>query len=222
MNSLLSEIIKGSNIPFKAFIFDLNGTMVHDMPYHFKAWHNILSGLGSDISFEDTIKECYGKNEEVIERVMPNVFPLEKRTKIGKDKEEKYRLDFSPHLSLINGLAIFLDHHYKNGIAMGIGSAAIRDNINFVIRGCHIEKYFNAIVSADDVLKSKPDPETFLKCSHILNVNPEHCLVFEDTPKGVECAVNAGMKCIVIKSTHQENYFEKYKNNIIAFVEDYS
>lgn len=222
MQSLLSEIIKGSQVPFQAFIFDLNGTMVNDMPYHFKAWHSILNKLGSDISYEETIKECYGKNEEVIERVMPNVFPLEQRTKIGIDKEKKYRIEFAPHLSLIQGLATFIDHYSKKGIVMGIGSAAILPNINFVLQGCSIEKYFSAIVSADHVSKSKPDPETFLKCANLLKVNPEHCLVFEDTPKGVECAVNAGMKCIVIKSTHQENHFQKYKNNIIAFVEDYS
>ncbi|HRD07753.1 MAG TPA: hypothetical protein PK037_09310, partial [Saprospiraceae bacterium] len=77
--------------PIHALLFDLNGTMVHDMPYHTRAWHQIFVSLGVDITYEDTKKECYGKNEEVIERVMPGQFPLDVRTEMGWKKEAIYR-----------------------------------------------------------------------------------------------------------------------------------
>jgi beta-phosphoglucomutase-like phosphatase (HAD superfamily) len=84
----------------------------------------------------------------------------------------------------------------------------------------HIEHYFNAIISANDVKNSKPDPETFLKCAETLSVAPADCLVFEDTPKGVECALNAGMQAVVILGEHEAAEFEQYEN-VIHLVRDY-
>ena len=55
----------------KAFLFDLNGTMINDMPYHIKAWHKILNDLGAGISMERMKDECYGKNNELLERIFP-------------------------------------------------------------------------------------------------------------------------------------------------------
>ena len=75
---------------------------------------------------------------------------------------------------------------------MAIGSAAIQSNIDFVLDGLHIRHYFDAIVSADDVTHSKPDPETYIKCAGKLGMDPDDCLVFEDAPKGAESAKNAG------------------------------
>jgi beta-phosphoglucomutase-like phosphatase (HAD superfamily) len=84
----------------------------------------------------------------------------------------------------------------------------------------NIRHYFKAVVSADDVVNSKPDPETFLKCAEILNVHPQNCIVFEDAPKGVEAAQNAGMHCVIITTMHSKEEFRNYKN-IISFIEDY-
>jgi len=104
---------------------------------------------------------------------------------------------------------------------MAIGSAAITFNVDFVLDGLDIREYFSAIVSADDVKNSKPNPETFLKCAMQLGVPPSDCLVFEDAPKGVEAALNAGMKCIVITLLHEEHEFSRYPN-VIKFVKDFA
>jgi HAD superfamily hydrolase (TIGR01509 family) len=198
----------------KAFLFDLNGTMINDMPYHISAWHKELVALGSNISLEETKHQCYGKNDELLERVFPGRFTMEEKIKIGNDKEAVYRIDFKPYLKLIDGLDDFLKQAASKKIKMAIGSAAIDDNINFVIDNLHIRNYFDAIVSANKVAKSKPHPETFLKCAAALGVAPSDCIVFEDTPKGVECALNAGMKAVVILGEHQENEFANFENVI--------
>ena len=104
---------------------------------------------------------------------------------------------------------------------MAIGSAAIPFNINFVLDNLQIRDYFDAIVSADDVAMSKPHPETFLKAASLLNAKPENCIVFEDAPKGVEAAIQAGMKSVVLTTMHDRNEFDQY-NNIIVFVKDYT
>ena len=106
------------------------------------------------------------------------------------------------------------------GVPMAIGSAAIPFNIDFVLDNLGIRHYFSAIVSADDVLQSKPHPETFLKAAGLLNVPPKDCLVFEDVPKGVESAQNAGMRAIVLTTTHQPAAFA-HLNNVLHFTPDF-
>ena len=136
------------------------------------------------------------------------------------DKEKAYQAGFRPHLKLLNGLDDFLVRANRDRVRMAIGSAAITMNIDFVLDGLGIRQYFNAVVSADDVLQSKPDPETFLKCAELLNVAPGDCLVFEDSPKGTEAARNAGMDAWVLTTMHQPEEFPR--ENIIGFSEDFS
>ncbi|MBL7739554.1 MAG: HAD family phosphatase [Chitinophagaceae bacterium] len=205
---------------YKAFLFDLNGTMINDMSYHIKAWYRILNELGANISIERAKEECYGKNQELIERVLPGRFTEEEKNRISIEKEKQYQREFKPHLKLIKGLDNLLKRSCHDGIKMAIGSAAIQYNIDFVVDGLQIRQYFGAIVSADDVLKSKPDPETYQKCAGHLTIRPEDCLVFEDAPKGVETALNAGMDCVVITTMHAKEEFEHYPN-IVAFIDDY-
>lgn len=205
----------------KAFLFDLNGTMIDDMDYHIRAWHTILNNLGADISLERTKTECYGKNHELLERVFPGRFSNSEKDSMSYRKEEQYQQAFRPHLQLIKGLDAFLESAYRQKIPMGIGSAAITFNIDFVLDGLHIRHYFNSIVSADHVVNSKPDPETYLKNAAELGVAPDGCIVFEDAPKGVEAAQNAGMQAVVITSMHTKEEFGAY-SNIMGFIEDYT
>jgi beta-phosphoglucomutase family hydrolase len=205
----------------KAFLFDLNGTMVDDMHYHIAAWHNILTTLGANISLERTKTECYGKNDELLERIFPGRFSLETKIKMGQEKEHQYRQNFMPNLRLLPGLASFLADAKANNIAMAIGSAAIISNIDFVVDNLQIRHYFDAIVSADHVKKSKPDPETFISCASQLNVAPKDCIVFEDAPKGVEAALNANMRCIVLTTMHEAEEFAHF-SNVVKIIKDYT
>lgn len=206
---------------YKAFLFDLNGTMINDMPYHVKAWHRILNELGADISYERTKQECYGKNQELLERIFPGRFTEQEKNRISLEKEKQYQEEFRPQLRLIEGLDELLKKANKEGIRMAIGSAAITYNIDFVIDGLNIRKYFDVIVSADDVRHSKPDPETYLECAKRLGMQPEECLVFEDAPAGAASARNAAMDCVVINTTHLPEEFNGY-DNIIRYIQDYN
>jgi beta-phosphoglucomutase family hydrolase len=205
----------------KAFIFDLNGTMIDDMDFHIRAWHSILTSFGAELSLEQVKLECYGKNEELLERIFPGRFSNEEMQTMILHKEQTYQLEFKPHLKLIAGLESFLQKAYAESIPMGIGSAALPMNINYVLDGLQIRHYFKAIVSAVDVALSKPHPETFLSCAKQLGVEPSNCIVFEDSPKGVLAAKMAGMKCVVLTTMHNENEFANF-DNVILKVSDYS
>jgi beta-phosphoglucomutase family hydrolase len=205
---------------YKAFLFDLNGTIIDDMQYHITAWHRILNSLGADVSLQRTKEECYGKNGELLERIFPGVYTQAEKDRLSIEKEKAYQKEFKPLLQFIDGFEPFLQKIHGQGIKTAIGSAAITFNIDFVLDGLNIRHLMDAIVSADDVVHSKPHPETFLKCAEALGISPGDCLVFEDAPKGVEAAQNAGMDCIVITTMHNPEEFSSYKN-IIGFIPDY-
>jgi beta-phosphoglucomutase len=205
----------------RAFIFDLNGTMIDDMSYHIRSWHGILKQLGADLDYGAVKEECYGKNNELLDRIFPGRFTEAEKNKISVEKEKQYQQEFRPHLKLIKGLDQLLKESRQSNIKMAIGSAAIRFNIDFVLDGLDIAHYFEAIVSADDVKHSKPDPETFLKCSDRLRVYPEECIVFEDSPKGVEAAARAGMKAVVITTMNTQEEFSQY-DNVIQYISSYN
>ena len=204
----------------QAFLFDLNGTMIDDMQYHIHAWHRIFNNLGANISLERMKEECYGKNHEVIERILPGRFSYAEKDKMSLEKEKEYQKAFRPYLKLLPGLDDFLRNSHEAGIPMAIGSAAIMFNVDFVLDGLNIRHYFQALVSADDVKKSKPHPETYLKCADALHIDPANCIVFEDAPKGVESALNGGMKCVVLTILHEEHEFPA-SGDIIGYIKDF-
>lgn len=193
------------------------------MEYHTKAWQHLFNNdLGASLSWEDTKKEMYGKNQEVLVRIFgPERFTQAEMDELSIEKERRYQTEFFPHLALLPGLHELLEDTWRKNIPMAIGSAAIPFNIDFVLDNLNIRHYFKAIVSANDVKLSKPNPETFLNAATLLQVNPTDCLVFEDTPKGAETALNAGMKCIVLTTTHQQHEFN-HLDNVLYFAPDYT
>jgi beta-phosphoglucomutase len=209
--------------PNKAFLFDLNGTMIDDMAFHTEAWHRVLTGdLGATMTPDEVKLQMYGKNEELLVRVFgKDRFSDAEMKEISMRKELAYQEAFRPHLKLIDGLDQFLRDAADQNIPMAIGSAAILFNVDYILDNLAIRPYISAVVCADDVAVSKPDPETFLKCASKLGVDPENCIVFEDNPKGVESALRAGMNAVVLTTMHEEHEFD-HLPNVLAVVENYN
>lgn len=207
---------------FEGYLFDLNGTVIDDMHFHARAWHDILTNdLKSNITYDETVLQMYGKNQELLERVFgKGYFSQQQMDDFSMEKERRYQSAFRPHIKLIDGLGEFLEQAYQSGIKMAIGSAAIPFNIDFILDSLNLRKYFPVVVSANDVVLSKPDPETFTKAADLLGVAYNKCLVFEDAPKGVEAAKNAGMQALAITTLHIPEEFH-ITDNVITFVKNY-
>jgi beta-phosphoglucomutase len=208
------------NMTPKAFIFDMDGTMIDNMDVHVQAWEVTVEKLGGTLRGDALRKELYGKNEEVLERLFGNRFTMEERTAIGLQKEADYRELYAPFIQLIPGLEDFLHQAKTMGIPMAIGTASNRQNVDFVVSSLQLHRFINTIVGADDVSHGKPHPETYLKAALRLGVAPEDCLVFEDVPKGIETALNAGMRAMVVNSHHGETEFAAY-DNIIGYINSF-
>ncbi|HTH30612.1 MAG TPA: HAD family phosphatase [Lacibacter sp.] len=197
----------------KAFLFDLDGTLIDTMPWHFKTWQMLVTEMGSLLQGDALMNELYGNGAELMNRLIPGrTFTEEEAKKIVDAKEERYRRLYGKQITVLEGAREFLEEAQKQNIPMGIGTASNQANIDFALDQLHLHAYFNAIVGADDVELSKPHPETWLKLAEALNTPPQHCIVFEDAPKGVEAAKKAGMKAIAITGHYSANDFGEYDN----------
>jgi HAD superfamily hydrolase (TIGR01509 family) len=164
----------------------------------------------------------YGKNQELLIRIFgKDRFTEAEMDALSMEKERKYQQAYLPHLRLIPGLDVFLAAAEREGILMGIGTAAIPFNVDFALDNLQIRHYFKSIITANDVATSKPNPDVFLKAAEELGADPANCIVFEDAPKGVEAAANAGMKAVVLTTMHTAEEFIGF-DNILAFVPDYT
>lgn len=205
----------------KALIFDMDGTMVDNMMIHHRAWQQRLAEEGLHFTMAEVMQHCHGKNLEILERLFGEKYTEAQRMVISNEKEAIYRNVFRDDLKLINGLHELLAVAFEHEIPIGIGTAAQYDNVNFVLDTLNIRNYFDVIVADVDVAKGKPDPEVFLKVAEKLNIDPKDCLVFEDSPVGAKAAENAGMKAIILTTTHKNSEFENY-TTLIKCIGDYT
>jgi beta-phosphoglucomutase len=206
----------------KAIIFDMDGTMINNMHYHLLAWERMVEELGYSIRGAELFAQLYGSNKGVVERIFgQGKFSADEIQEISDTKEAYYRDLYAPHIKLIEGLPAFLDSCRERNILLALGTASNMPNINFTLDTLNIRPYFSAVVSADDVQFGKPHPETYLKAAALLGHAAADCTVFEDVPKGVEAAANAGMNTVVLTTTHQPEDFTQF-SNIITFIANYT
>lgn len=201
-------------------IFDLDGTLIVNMQYHLLAWERLVKEMGGVLSGEELFGELYGKNEEVIVRLFGNNFSAEKLLELSHLKERYYREMYLPNVALIAGAKSFFELLIIEKIPIAIATASMKMNVDLIVDVLEIREYFDAIITADDVTFSKPNPESFLKAAAAIGVSPENCLVFEDVPKGVQSAANAGMQAVVLTTSHTPQEFEPSKN-IKFFIPDF-
>lgn len=204
-----------------ALIFDMDGTMVDNMMTHHRGWRKTLADYGLFLTLEEVVATCHGKNVEILERLFPGKYSLEERERISFEKESSYREIFLSELQLLPGLTELLETARKARIPMGIGTAAPKENVDFVLDNLNIRHYFQAVIHADLVEKGKPDPEVFYKVADQLGVNYADCLVFEDSPTGAKTALNAGMKTIILTTTHRAAEFADI-SSVLRCVPDYT
>lgn len=197
----------------KAFLFDLDGTLIDTMPAHFKTWQLVVKEMGSPLEGEALMQQLYGNGAELMHRIVPGrTFTEEEARAIVAAKEERYRALYGNEITVLDGAREFLEQALRQKIPMGIGTASNQANIDFALDKLDLRRYLSAIVGADDVQLSKPHPETWLKLAAELNTPPEQCIVFEDAPKGVEAALAAGMKAVAIIGHFSANDFGAYEN----------
>jgi len=176
----------------KALIFDLDGTLSDSLPIHLFTWEKICQEYNCHFD-KKIMTELTGKPTIMFARRV-----IEENHIIGVTAEElvkKKQQSFWDNAGLLEPHMDIVSLVYENyGIRpMAVGTGACRKSAEIQLESLHLTKYFDALISADDVTFHKPDPETFLKCANLIGVEPSHCQVFEDGVLGMQAARKCGM-----------------------------
>ena len=207
----------------KTCIFDLDGVIVDTAKYHFKAWRRLAQELGSDFTEEDNEKLKGVSRVESLNLILEwgGIEATEEEKLALAEKKNTWYLEYINRMTpeeILPGVERFLQSLKDKNIKIVLGSAS--KNAEVILERCELMHFFDAIVDGNKTTRSKPDPEVFLMGAAAADCDVKECIVFEDAPKGVEAAANAGMRAVAITTMHNEEEFEQYKN-IIAFTNDY-
>lgn len=201
------------------FIFDMDGVIVDNIPYHKKAWASFMQKYGFKYSDKFFDTHINGQtNEEILTRLFGKKITLPEIKKYINEKETIYRKIYEPHIEPLPGLLDLLKKLKRENYKIALATSGPEENVNFVLKKTKTKKYFAVIVDAKDIKNGKPHPEIFLKVAKKLRTDPIDCIVFEDSILGVKAAKNAGMKVIGILtsySTKQLHLANKFTKNFI-------
>jgi len=190
----------------KGLIFDLDGTLADTMPYHFKSWRLACQKFGTDI---DTafLRKHTGTPGWIIADEIINKCKLNGSVTINQIMEVKF-IEFSKEQHLVKPImpVVEIVKKYYRKLPMAVGTGGHREAVERTLDITDLRKYFDIIVTANDVENFKPHPETFLKCAALMNIKPEFVEVFEDGDLGIEAALNAGMQVTDVRSWYDSNW----------------
>ena len=184
-------------------IFDWDGVVIDSSRYHEESWERLAEKENKQLP-DNYFKKSFGmRNENIIPDVLNWTQDENEIKRLSDFKEELYRkIILDRGLSPLPGVKRFLETLRTNNIPCAIGSSTPRLNITTALRILDFEKYFQAIVAAEDVTRGKPDPQVFLIAVQKLNLSPECCLVFEDAHVGIQAAHAGGMKVVAVSTTN--------------------
>lgn len=183
---------------FGGYIFDCDGTIADSMPVHYRAWSDAVTHMGGQFP-EDLFYSWGGKPTPSI------VEELNKLYNLSMDVEATVRMKEDAYLrnvSLVKPIAPVLE--IARGLygvkPLAIASGGHRELVMATLEALQIVDLFETIVCAEDYTRGKPFPDPFLLAAKNLGVAPEECIVFEDSPTGIEAAKAAGMHYVLVPS----------------------
>ncbi len=187
--------------PFKAYLFDCDGTIADSMPLHFRSWTQAVQEAGGTFperDFYDLGGVTLPRTVEILNARYGYAMPP---TQTARRKEQLY-LQLLPELKPIASVLAVI-HRDHGRIPMAVVSGSPRESITRSLEALHLLEAFPVLVGAEDYTHGKPHPEPFLTAAARLGVPPTACLVFEDADAGIASAEAAGMPWVRIPHAHQ-------------------
>ena len=186
----------------RAVLWDLDGTLVDSAEFHWLSWRDTMAAEGVTITYQQFLASFGQKNDRILPGWLGPGADARRIRRVGDAKEAEYRRLAGVHgLTPLPGASSWVRRLHAQGWQQAIASSAPRANVAVMLRALALDGLFDAIVSAEDVTRGKPDPQVFLAAAGRLDIPPGRCIVVEDAAVGVEAARAAGMKCIGVSRT---------------------
>ena len=214
----------------KAFLFDLDGTLIDSMPLHHQAWVEWHARRSIAMDARSFFEATAGRsNAEILLDMFPQ-YSVDEHVAMADAKEALYREFAARSLALIAGAQDFVQRARAAGCKLAVCTASTLPNMALAFERFGIDRWIDTVTSPADVssgpgapapLRGKPHPDIVLEAARRLGVAPEHCIVFEDAPLGVEGARRAGMRAVALTTTLTAQAFDTY-DNLIAHAPDFT
>jgi len=189
----------------KAVIFDMDGVIVDSEPIHIEAEKQTLLKHGVKITTEE-LRTYTGTTAEFEFNDLIRKYRLKTTAKTLFDEKEviMFRL-LEERTKPTKGVIDLIKILKQQGFKLGIATSGHRKLAHYYLNRLGIESLFDTVVCAEDITRSKPDPEIFLKAAQKLGIEPAKCVVIEDAKLGTAAAIKAGMKCIGYRNPNSGN-----------------
>jgi len=183
--------------PYKAYLFDMDGTIADSMPLHYIAWKQALAEYGCPLFPEPLFYSWGGMPVREIVATLNQRHGLNMPIEEVAHRKEGLYYDLLPKLTAVPEVLEQIEAAHKR-IPFAVVSGSTRESVTKSLEILNLLDKFDVLVCAGDYTKAKPDPEPFLLAAQKLNVSPGACLVFEDTEMGIQAATAAGMQSVRI------------------------
>ena len=186
----------------KAVIFDLDGVIVFTDKFHYQAWKKMADTMG--IYFDEKINNRLrgvsrmDSLEIILERYEGKPLSEKKKQELAEQKNATYRelLKTMTPEDITSEVRETLAEIRRRGYGIALGSSS--KNAKFILERVHLLDAFDKISDGNNITKSKPDPEVFLKGAEYLSERPQDCLIVEDAEAGIDAGIAGGMKTAAI------------------------
>lgn len=196
---------QSSGHSYQAVIWDLDGTLINSVDYHWQAWRDVMQAENFSFTWQQFVADFGKRNDEILRGYFGADFSDREIARLSLAKEESYRARIrSQGLDLLPGARHWLERLQTDGWQQALGTSAPRGNIDAVFAATGIEKYFAAVMSSEEVKQGKPAPDVFLVAAERMQMAPAQCIVVEDAPAGVLAGKHAGMLTVGVLTTHEE------------------
>lgn len=186
-----------------AAIFDMDGVLIDSGAHHRHAWRTLLAELGTEPAHPEHWRLTIGRpSEEAIPLLLGRRVSDAEARRLARRKRDLYQERAQAGMEPVPGVPEFLHALERQHVPRAVGTSASRWDAERLLDDLGLLRFFDVVVTADDVMLGKPDPEVWAQAARRLRVTPAHCVVFEDAPVGIQAARAAGMRAIGVTTAH--------------------
>jgi HAD superfamily hydrolase (TIGR01509 family) len=189
-----------------AAVFDMDGVLIDSGAHHRHAWRMLLDEMGAEPADPEHWRLTIGRpSEEAIPLLLGRRVSDAEARRLARRKRDFYQARAQTGLDPVLGVREFLESLEELGVPCAVGTSASRWDAERLLDDLGLLRFFDVMVTADDVMLGKPDPEVWVQVARRLRVPVARCVVFEDAPVGIQAARAAGMRAIGVTTAHRDD-----------------